>query len=236
MADKLVRIATYENGASAHAAVAALEAGGVRAVVASDAATTALWHMSPALGGIRILVFEADQARAAALLSSDEWLAGSELGWCCAACGELSPSNFRTCWQCGREFVEGEDKHQPFPAEDELAGDEAIEDDNEPEEGELPPPLTANGLAIPVRRCATCARQVPASDDVCSFCGSTREGVPNPYHPSGLTPVRLAADARRGFHRDRYFRLCDPSCAFGGGWVAVVRAAVDAVYADHRTA
>ncbi|MDY3559244.1 DUF2007 domain-containing protein [Gemmata sp. JC673] len=68
MAGKLVTIATFDSAGQAHEAKNVLEAAAIRAVVTDEETVSMLWHISTAVGGIKVQVLEEDADRALAVL------------------------------------------------------------------------------------------------------------------------------------------------------------------------
>jgi len=70
MLGRLVTLETYMNAMQAHLAKNQLEAAGIRGVLADEFAATTYWHLSNAIGGIKLQVAEEDFERAAVVLDS----------------------------------------------------------------------------------------------------------------------------------------------------------------------
>lgn len=69
MSDRLVKLAVFSDAATAHMAKARLAAAGIDSAVLDENVTSVLSHLGAAIGGVKLLVHEADAARAAALLA-----------------------------------------------------------------------------------------------------------------------------------------------------------------------
>jgi hypothetical protein len=113
MPDKLVPVASYETPFEAHAARGVLAAQGIAAQVADENVAGALFHVGTALGGVKLLVWQADLARAQAALFGGEADDESERArphdrWKCAKCREWNEPAFDYCWSCGADYVVGE--------------------------------------------------------------------------------------------------------------------------------
>ena len=112
MPDDLVTLTTYVNTYEAHIAKACLEEAGIL-VFLQDTETIGLyWHMSNAIGGVKLQVPTKDAERATSILakampeakrdrgrSSDD----SELS-VCLSCGENMPDDADQCPKCGWTF------------------------------------------------------------------------------------------------------------------------------------
>ena len=72
MSDKLVTLESYSNALEAEMAKNRLNEAGIRATLANGTAVTALSHLSNAMGGVKVQVFEDDLARACEVLSAVE--------------------------------------------------------------------------------------------------------------------------------------------------------------------
>lgn len=72
MLGRLITIETYDNAMQATLARNYLEAAGVRCVLADEHAVSSLWHLSNAIGGIKLQVAEEDFDRACELLDDVE--------------------------------------------------------------------------------------------------------------------------------------------------------------------
>ena len=112
MPDGLVTLTAYVNAYEAHIAKACLEEAGIL-VFLQDAETAGLyWHMSNAIGGVKLQVPAGDVERAMDILakaipeakkdpnlSSDD----SEVS-VCLSCGENMPNEVDQCPKCGWTF------------------------------------------------------------------------------------------------------------------------------------
>ncbi len=72
MSDKLVTIGTFHTVVEATFALNQLEAEGVKAVLADTASVEVMWHLTEAIGGIKLQVMEEDADRAISILDSHD--------------------------------------------------------------------------------------------------------------------------------------------------------------------
>ena len=72
MAGKMVTVATFDMPTEAHLAKGLLEANGLAAFLADELTVGVAWHLSNAVGGIKLQVAENDVERAAGILSARE--------------------------------------------------------------------------------------------------------------------------------------------------------------------
>ena len=72
MAGKLVTVTTYDTPTEAHLAKGLLEANGLTVFLADELTVGVAWHLSNAVGGIKLQVSENDVKRAANILAADE--------------------------------------------------------------------------------------------------------------------------------------------------------------------
>ncbi|WP_425617042.1 DUF2007 domain-containing protein [Anatilimnocola sp. NA78] len=72
MLGRLVTLEVYQNAMQAHLVKNQLEAAGIRCVLADEYATTMVWHLTNAIGGIKLQVAEEDFERAAEALDAVE--------------------------------------------------------------------------------------------------------------------------------------------------------------------
>lgn len=111
---KFVVVAKFFNEQEAHIAKANLAAGGVESMVEGANTNAMLSHVGSALGGVRLLVAEADKNRAQEILAAYEKQNArgkSTQGhstWFCGTCREVLDVSFETCWSCGNERSEVE--------------------------------------------------------------------------------------------------------------------------------
>ena len=71
MNDRLVTVASFENVFRAEYAKSLLQDEGIQATVVNGEFVTMAWHLSNAIGGIKVQVWEADVERAAEILERD---------------------------------------------------------------------------------------------------------------------------------------------------------------------
>jgi hypothetical protein len=71
MAGRLVTVATFDGPTRAQMARDALEAAGIPAVLADDMTVTLFWHLSNAVGGIKVQVREEEAERAVEVLERE---------------------------------------------------------------------------------------------------------------------------------------------------------------------
>jgi hypothetical protein len=124
MTGKLVTVATYNNVPLSEIARLRLENAGIPVRVENADIVNALWHLSSAIGGVRLSVDE-EQAPAASaliaeirescLLNPDDNLAESPLT--CLACGAQFPPDANRCEKCGWSFADGAEPDQTDDAE-----------------------------------------------------------------------------------------------------------------------
>jgi hypothetical protein len=69
MGDKLVTVATFPTPHEAQLAKMQLESADIAAVVCDEMTVGMVWHLGPALGGVRVQVAEEDAERAESILS-----------------------------------------------------------------------------------------------------------------------------------------------------------------------
>lgn len=72
MAGKLVTVGTFDMPAEAHLAKGLLEANGLTAFLADELTVGVAWHLSNAIGGIKLQVAESDVERATGILAARE--------------------------------------------------------------------------------------------------------------------------------------------------------------------
>lgn len=72
MEDKLVTVGTYDMPTEAHLAKGLLEANGLTAFLADELTVGVAWHLSNAIGGIKLQVAESDVERATGILAARE--------------------------------------------------------------------------------------------------------------------------------------------------------------------
>lgn len=71
MAGRLVTIATFDEAPKAHLAKSLLERAGIRAALTDEDTVSNIWHLSTAIGGIKVKVLEEDAERAVAVLEEE---------------------------------------------------------------------------------------------------------------------------------------------------------------------
>jgi hypothetical protein len=72
MLGRLVTLESFENAMQAHLVKNHLESAGIRAVLADEFAATMYWHLSGAMGGIKLQVAESELERAEQILEALE--------------------------------------------------------------------------------------------------------------------------------------------------------------------
>ncbi|MDE0297753.1 MAG: DUF2007 domain-containing protein [Candidatus Poribacteria bacterium] len=72
MDEKLVTVSTFDMPTEAHLAKGLLEANGLTAFLADELTVGVAWHLSNAIGGIKLQVVETDVERAASILEARE--------------------------------------------------------------------------------------------------------------------------------------------------------------------
>ncbi len=111
---RFVVVAKFLTEQDAHIAKADLAAGGVESMLDGANTNAMLPHIGSALGGVRLLVAEADKRRAEEILASYEKQntrgnsAQGHATWFCGTCREVLDVSFETCWSCGNERSEVE--------------------------------------------------------------------------------------------------------------------------------
>ncbi len=111
---RFVVVAKFFNEQDAHIAKADLAAGGVESMVDGANTNAMLSHIGSALGGVRLLVSEADKKRAEEILATYEKQKAQgnstqgQSTWFCGTCREVLDVSFETCWSCGNERSEVE--------------------------------------------------------------------------------------------------------------------------------
>ena len=141
--DRIITVAVFGNAAEAAIARSVVEDAGIRTSLDGELTSVALSLYAAGLTGVKLLVAEADAARAAAALAErlDEFSnAGSLPGssWHCPTCDQVIDGTFQVCWSCGR-----------------FAGDEGDPDDDDTPARHIDaPPLTPDLLALRALRTA----------------------------------------------------------------------------------
>lgn len=99
MTNRLKKLRTYATEFEAHEAKNVLVASGIKAFVENASSVTALSYIGPAIGGVKLMVEEADMERATEILdnSSPERIAA----WTCSNCYSEVDEGFEVCWNCG---------------------------------------------------------------------------------------------------------------------------------------
>ena len=192
----LVEVASYGSRQEARQAKSYLATHGIFAAVAggSDAPPS-----DNDLVGVAISVSREDIERTAEIFASPEGdaYAGS---WNCRQCGESVIVRFTICWRCGAtrdgqrnpsfRLVDVEENEEFNSSENTpllLGSDDAAgsRDPREPSDNE------------PAWTCIQCNRRVAAGASTCWNCGTSREGVMNPYHsPATIVFVAQTAQAK----------------------------------------
>lgn len=72
MREKMVTVGTFDMPTEAHLAKGLLEANGLTALLADELTVGVAWHLSNAVGGIKLQVAESDVERAAGILAARE--------------------------------------------------------------------------------------------------------------------------------------------------------------------
>lgn len=109
MADRLVAVATFGEVALSHAARGLLANEGIDAFVDGDDTAGEMWNRITRGGTVRLLVREADQPRAVAILEAvrerdmraPATILQIRSPWTCPTCGEKLDADFEVCWSCG---------------------------------------------------------------------------------------------------------------------------------------
>lgn len=101
MEKTMIVVGTFLNEVESELAQNLLKAEGITSMVQKDNCG-GMYPQLVMLRGIKILVGEADEQAALAVLESsnqDQPIAG----WKCPSCGENIEQGFSACWQCGQE-------------------------------------------------------------------------------------------------------------------------------------
>jgi hypothetical protein len=72
MHDRLITIASFATPLEARLAMNRLEAAGIRAALEGEATTGMAWHLTNAIGGVKLLVLERDGERAMEILDAED--------------------------------------------------------------------------------------------------------------------------------------------------------------------
>jgi hypothetical protein len=127
---KLITLATYDNVPLSEVARLRLEDAGIPVRIENADIVNALWHVGPALGGVRLIVDEEHAAAARALIAeihetptlapqTDDDPAPPK----CLACGAEFPANADRCAACGWSFA---DDAEPETEENVDADDDPV--------------------------------------------------------------------------------------------------------------
>lgn len=142
----LIEIGSYPNAAQAEIVRLFLSDNGVEACVSGASSNTMLSYIGSALGGVRVLVRQADVAAATSVLElvlDSQQLPGAQ--WFCGRCKVEVDAGFELCWSCGEarsqveerlpEIPDGRDLAQPqqsadAPAARHLDGGPVVDESN----------------------------------------------------------------------------------------------------------
>ena len=122
MSERLIKVASYGSQVEAEHVVSLLREREIAAFVEGATVNTTLSAVASPLGGVTLLISEADLAAVQELLASptsDELLRDD---WYCGECEETNDASFEICWSCGevREQIEVDNplqnKPSPHPA------------------------------------------------------------------------------------------------------------------------
>jgi hypothetical protein len=111
MADSLVTLATYWTVMPAETAKWALGEQGIAAYIADDNIVLADWFLGNAVGGVKLMVAEADAVRALAFLEQNPRLLGvvqepaKDDSLTCLSCGKPMADEDTECAGCGWSFA-----------------------------------------------------------------------------------------------------------------------------------
>ena len=96
----LVCLARYLDAGEAQAARTALESAGIRVFLFDSGIAQTAWHLTTALGGVRLMVAEAQAAEARGLLglAAAEAAAAAEPIDTCPACGSADVARLYSWW------------------------------------------------------------------------------------------------------------------------------------------
>jgi len=103
MVSSLIKIATFHNPLEAHFAQGLLEAEGLQSYIEGEHANLALSYVGSAVGGVRLLVSEADRQLALAVLDRADESKATGAEWVCSKCCETVDVGFDVCWSCGSD-------------------------------------------------------------------------------------------------------------------------------------
>ena len=98
-----VKIATFHNPLDAHFAQGRLEAAGLQSYIEGEHANLALSYAGTAIGGVRLLVSEADRQLAMEVLDQGATDEPAGVEWMCRKCCETVDAGFDVCWNCGSD-------------------------------------------------------------------------------------------------------------------------------------
>ena len=97
---KLIKIATFQNSLDAHFAKGLLEAEGLQSYLEGEHGNLALSYVGSAIGGVRLMVDEAEREAATDILNREEPAAARGEDWLCQKCFETVDAGFDVCWNC----------------------------------------------------------------------------------------------------------------------------------------
>lgn len=96
----LVKVATFQNSLEAHVAQGLLEAEGLQSYLEGEHGNLAMSYATSAIGGVRLMVEQADTELALAVLSRSEECVPRGEEWQCLKCFETVDAGFEVCWNC----------------------------------------------------------------------------------------------------------------------------------------
>jgi hypothetical protein len=130
---RLTTIATFLTPEDAEVARLALEEEGISTSMEGATAVGMVWLWSNAVGGVKLQVPEADEARAREILARKAGIAeAAEATRRCPKCGAEVPSNFEVCWSCQFLMSGDEEPANQLPSESSLpTKEDSSEDDVE---------------------------------------------------------------------------------------------------------
>lgn len=132
------RIRKYFTEIEAEQARSLLAEEGVPAYVEGANAQTALAYIGSALGGVKLLVDEADMQRAEEILQRSQELPNIE-AWTCGNCYSEVDPGFAVCWRCGADYT------QAAPIEEEQEASDSWSVDYSAAAAEQPEPTQDSG-------------------------------------------------------------------------------------------
>jgi len=101
MTDDFKLVAAFPTPVEASLAKSRLEEAGIRAFLDGEAAAGWLWHLSGAIGGVKVLVPAAEVESARGVLAESANALVGQAAWTCQRCGVEVDAEYEVCWSCG---------------------------------------------------------------------------------------------------------------------------------------